>query len=125
MSGVRVRYTARFRNSPVEAVEGKGTANEPRPPTSRLARQLALAHHIEGLIEDGTLASHAEAAQRLGVSRTRMAQIMRLLTLSPTVQGAILCGEVNTSERALRPATSEVMWSKQTYYISTRKRGIE
>jgi len=125
VSGVRVKYPAPFRNSRSERANGKGTANEPRPPTSRLARLLALAYHIDRLIDNGTLASHAEAAQRLGVSRTRMAQVMKLLTLSPDIQEKILHGDINTSERALRPATSEVMWSNQTYYITTRERGIE
>jgi len=123
MSGVRVKYTAPLRNSRSEGANGKGTANEPRPSTSRLARLLALAHYIERLIEDGTLASHAETAKRLGVSRTRMAQVMKLLALSPEIQEAILGGEVEVSERALRPATTEVIWNNQFSRIFTRKRG--
>jgi len=53
MSGVRVKYTARFRNARPDEVNGSTVDDQPRPLTSRLARQLALAHYIEQLIEDG------------------------------------------------------------------------
>jgi len=121
MSGVRVKYTARFRNARAEGVNSATADKEPRPPFSRLARLLALAHHIERLIEKRALKSHAEAAQRLGVSRTRMAQIMRLLTLSPVVQEAILSGKVEVSERAVRPVVETVLWREQEV-LSTGQR---
>jgi len=59
------------------------------------------------------LASHAEAARRLRVSRTRMAQIMKLLVLSPAIQKAILCGKLEVSERAIRPVLETVAWREQ------------
>jgi len=118
MSGVGVKHTARFRNSRAEGMNSTTADKEPRPPITRLARQLALAHHTEWLIDYGTFANHAEAAQQLGVSRTRMAQIMRLLVLSPAIQEAILCGDLEATERATRPATTEVIWSNQSPHIS-------
>ena len=42
---------------------------------------LALAHYVERLVEQGTVASYADAARQLGVSRARMSQILNLLTL--------------------------------------------
>jgi len=125
MSGVRVKYTARFRNARPDEVNGSTVDDQPRPLITRLARQLVLAHYVERLVEAGTLTSHAEAAQRLGVSRTRMAQIMRLLTLSPVIQEAILCGELEATERATRPATTEVIWSNQSSHIFSRERGAK
>ena len=121
MSGVGVKHTARFRNSRAEGMNSTTADKEPRPPITRLARQLALAHHTEWLIDYGTFANHAEAAQQLGVSRTRMAQIMRLLTLSPVVQEAILSGKVEVSERAVRPVVETVLWREQEV-LSTGQR---
>jgi hypothetical protein len=72
------------------------------PPASRLARQLALAHYIERLIEAGTLKDYAAAAKALGVSRARLTQVMDLLGLEPAVQERILLQAERTSEHALR-----------------------
>src|SRR6266850_591084 len=52
---------------------------EPRAPEARrndrTARMLALAHHVEALVEDGVLADYAAAARLLGVTRARMSQV--------------------------------------------------
>jgi len=50
-----------------------------KPPT-RFARMLALAYHVEDLIDRGVLTSYAEAAARRGVSRARIAQVCGCLT---------------------------------------------
>ena len=63
---------------------------------------LALAYHVEDLVERGVLASYAEAAVRLAVSRARLVQVVRLLDLAPRAQEAILLGETRVSERRLR-----------------------
>jgi hypothetical protein len=72
------------------------------PPVPRLARQLALAYHVERLVEAGRLACYAEAARLLGVSRARMTQVMDLLGLEPAEKQRILAGEATGSERARR-----------------------
>ena len=54
---------------------------------------LALAHYVERLVEVGTLASYADAARQLGVTRARMGQVLNLLNLSPQVQEALLLGQ--------------------------------
>ena len=113
MNGARIKYTARFRNLPAVETDDAPEDDNPCPPTSRLARLLALAHHIDTLIDEGALKSHAETAKRLGVSRSRMAQVMKLLTMSPKIQEAILCGQIETSERALRPVLETVAWPEQ------------
>jgi len=42
-----------------------------------------------------------------------MAQVMNLLSLAPTIQGAILTGKLAVSERPLRPVVRHVGWEKQ------------
>ncbi len=71
-------------------------------PVSRAARMLALAHYVERLVEEGTVASYAEAARQLGVSRARMSQILNLLNLPPRVQEGFLLGDLHLSERRIR-----------------------
>jgi hypothetical protein len=56
----------------------------------RLARLLALAWHIEGLVQSGTLASYAAAARLGHVSRARLSQVMSLLNLAPDLQEQLL-----------------------------------
>ena len=56
----------------------------------RLARLLALAWHIEGLVQSGTLASYAAAARLGHVSRARLSQVMSLLNLAPDLQEQVL-----------------------------------
>ena len=68
-------------------------ASKRPPPATRLARQLALAHKIERLVEAGTLKDYAEAAALLGISRARMSQVMDLLGLAPAEKERILLGE--------------------------------
>ena len=74
----------------------------PKPPVSRIARQLALAYHVESLVESGALRDYAAAATRLRISRARMTQVMNLLGLAPAVQERILMGALAVPERRLR-----------------------
>ena len=56
----------------------------------RIARLLALAWHVEGLIRSGRLSSYAVAARLGHVSRARMSQIISLLNLAPDLQEHLL-----------------------------------
>ncbi len=51
---------------------------------------MVLAHRIETAFQAGKIASHADAAHALGVPWDRVAQIMSLMFLSPSIQEAIL-----------------------------------
>ena len=73
---------------------------------------LALAHHVERLVESGAIRNHATAARALGVSRARIAQVMSMLHLSPAIQAAVLAGRVR-SERVARDAARGVRWETQ------------
>ena len=82
-------------------------------PVSRIARMLALAHHVERLAEAGDLTGYSEAAQALGLTRARLTQVMKLLLLSPGIQERLLLNELVTSERALRCMKGEPSWVRQ------------
>lgn len=56
----------------------------------RVARLLALAHKIDGMIRSGELKDWAEAARLIGVTRARMTQIGNLMLLAPEFQEIVL-----------------------------------
>ena len=98
----------------------------PRGPTQadtgrvpRVARTLALAHRIDGMIRAGELRDLADAARAIGVTRARMTQIASLLLLAPEIQEAILDlppvtnGHDPVSERLLRRIVAEPDWNRQ------------
>ena len=64
MSGATVRSSFPMRRR-VEVAEKRAAVGEAKAP-SRLARMLALAHHVERLIDTGELTGYAEAARVLG-----------------------------------------------------------
>ncbi len=80
---------------------------------SRAARMLALAHHVERLVEAGELSGYAEAARALGVTRARMTQVMKLVLLAPEVQRRVVTGEMPATERALRGLVQAPEWCRQ------------
>ena len=65
---VKVRFrTCRGGDEPAPVPKAVGQTS--------IARRIALAHHIEGLIERGELRDYAEAAKRLDLTRARLTQI--------------------------------------------------
>lgn len=56
----------------------------------RVARLLALAHHLDGLIRRGEVRDQADIARLTSLTRARVTQIMNLLHLSPEIQEEIL-----------------------------------
>ncbi len=78
----RSSYTVDFNaKSPRRATQ----ADTGRVP--RVARTLALAHRIDGMIRAGELRDLADAARAIGVTRSRVTQIMNLLLLVPGDSG--------------------------------------
>ncbi len=90
-----MRLKAKFEGngSPATATK-KATENQTHTAPSAAARNLALAHHIERLIDRGLIADYTQAARMLGVSQPRMTHLMGLLLLAPAIQEAILLGEM-------------------------------
>lgn len=112
MSGIRVRGRLRPARTAPEHQEAPPVAprEAPRQAVSRAARQLALAHYIERLIEAGDLAGYAEAARTLGVTRARITQLANLLLLPPETQECIVAGSPAASERVFRAVINEPAW---------------
>ena len=71
--------------SPVEAAP-----KVPQGRVPRIARLMALALRFEQLFCGGEIRNYAELARLGHVSRARVSQIMRLLSLAPTIQEALL-----------------------------------
>jgi len=78
---------------------------------------LALAHHVEALVEDGVLADYAAAARLLGVTRARMSQVLNMLYLSPVIQERLLLGTLDVPKRRLRLALHLAHWEDQSAAI--------
>ena len=81
----------------------------------RVARLLALAIRLEGLVREGKVRDYAEIARRGRVTRARLSQIMKLLDLAPDIQERLLFlpEARGLNERSLRRVVREVDWSEQ------------
>ncbi len=110
----RSTYTVDFGGKSAQRPTHRDTGRVPR-----VARQLALAHRIDGMIRNGDLRDLADAARALGLSRARVTQLSALLLLAPEIQEAILDlppvtnGRDPVSERALRRIVAEPDWERQ------------
>jgi hypothetical protein len=84
-------------------------------PIPRIARLMALAIRIDGLIREQTLSDYAAVARRGRVTRARMTQIMKLLHLAPDLQEQILFLPPSSgfTERHLRPIVRQIDWHEQ------------
>lgn len=64
-----------------------------REQVDRIARRLALAHLVDRMIDAGEIGSYAEAARRIGVSKSRLSQVMEALGMTREEQEAVLLGD--------------------------------
>lgn len=74
---------------------------------------LALAHHVDRLIDAGELTGYAAAGRLLGLTRARMTQIENLTLLAPGIQVQLLAGATDISERRLRRVVQKADWQSQ------------
>src|SRR5713101_3928432 len=91
---------------------------KPSARVPRVARLLALAHRIDGMIRLGELRDWAEAARLIGVTRARMTQIANLLLLAPGIQDALLSLPISKdrgaiTEHDLREIVMQAEWRRQ------------
>jgi hypothetical protein len=108
--------------------QGRGTRKvmkEGEPPAPvvsavpRISRLMALATHMQELVDRGEVADYAELARLAHVSRTRISQIMNLTLLAPDIQETILFlprtdgRRAPIGERQLRPVYAVPDWRKQ------------
>ena len=86
-----------------------------RPP--RLARLLALAHKLDGVVRSGKVKDYAELARLAHISPARIGQIVILGLLAPTIQEHILFLPAEHAgligERELRAIAREPRWDLQ------------
>ena len=94
-----------------------------------VARLLAMAHRLDGLIADGTVANYSELAQYASVSRARISQIMNLLNLAPAIQEKLLflpsSEALSITERTLQRLASISDWERQVQLFDAPSRSTE
>jgi hypothetical protein len=83
-----VRFEPRRRGRKELAVGPQPAAAPGRVP--RVARLLALAHHLEQLLRAGVARDYAELGRLGHVTRARVSQVMSLLYLAPDLQEQVL-----------------------------------
>jgi hypothetical protein len=113
-----VRFEPRRRGRKELTVGPEPTAPPPgRVP--RVARLLALAHRLEGLLHAGVARDYAELGRLGHVTRARVSQIMSLLYLAPDLQEQVLFlaptrrGRDPVILRDLLPIAAEPDWKRQ------------
>jgi hypothetical protein len=80
---------------------------------------MALAIHLEKLVDTGEVTDYSTLADVGHVSRARITQIVNLTLLAPDIQEAILFlpaikqGPDRITERDLRPLAAEPDWGRQ------------
>lgn len=98
------------------------TTDATSPPSGRVprvARLMALAIRLDGLIQSGEVASQRELAAVARVTPARLTQILNLLHLTPQIQEHLLLmppitrGKDPITERELRHITAVSCWKMQ------------
>lgn len=118
-----MKLTAKFESNGGPAAATTVSEKQTPGAPSSAARNLALAHHIERLIERGLIADYTQAARMLGVSQPRLTHLMGLLLLAPAIQEAILLGEVMPKDKQLRQMARVAEWDvQQSFLRSTNAR---
>lgn len=117
-----MRLTAKFERNgngnPERTATMKTTSEDQTlPAPSAAARNLALAHHLQRLIDRGVIADYTQAARMLGVSQPRMTHLMGLLLLAPVIQEAILLGTLAPGDKELRELSRVASWDAQAAQI--------
>jgi len=115
---VHVERAARGRK---QLQRGPEPAERQLPPgrVPRVARFMALAMRLDGLLRAGTLSNYAEVAALGRVTPARISQIMSLVNLAPDLQEAILFlprtqrGRDPVILRDLQPIAAILDWRKQ------------
>lgn len=104
-----MRISAKFENvrTPEKPTAMQDTSVSPA------ARNLALAHRLAELIDQGQVADYTAAARLLGVSQPRLTHLMGLMLLAPEIQAAILAGTIAPGDKQLRQLARVAEWPEQ------------
>ena len=99
--------------------EAASTPSRPVGRVPRVARLMALAIKLDGLIKSGEVASQRELAAVARVTPARLTQILNLLHLAPSIQEELLFlppvtrGRDAVTERHFRNIVARVSWREQ------------
>ena len=85
-----LRRRGRRADAVADSLQATPAVQQEAPRVPRIARQLALALHLDTLIRSGTVPSYAAMARLGHVSRARVCQILSLLQLAPDIQEQVL-----------------------------------
>lgn len=101
------------------SAEKESTSDIDAGRTPRISKMMALAIHLQELVDSGKVTDYAELARAGFVSRARVTQIMNLTLLAPDIQEAVLflpqipSGRDPLSERKLRQVAANPIWACQ------------
>lgn len=91
--------------------------DEPVGRPLRLARLVALSHHLEEMVRSGRVQDYHELARRAAVAPTRISQIVILGQLAPKIQEYVLNLSIEhagrITEPKLREIARELRWDRQ------------
>src|SRR5687768_2171957 len=111
--------TSRRGRKRLTAGEAPMAPAEPDGRVPHVARLMALAIRMQGLLQTGGVSDSAELGRLGHVTRARVTQIMNLTMLAPDLQGQVLflpCvhrGRSPVTEHDLRPIAAEPDWGRQ------------
>jgi hypothetical protein len=124
---MKIEFNIPCRRKPPPPVLGIDSAPEPPGRAPRIARLMALAHKLDGLVQAGTVRDYAELARLGHVSKTRVSQIMILLHLAPDIQEYVLFVSGDEAgclaELTLRKIAREPLWDHQRACLQRSIRG--
>src|SRR6202165_3559163 len=124
---MKIEFSIPCRQKLLPPTLGIELAPEPSGRAPRIARLLALAHKLDGLVQAGTVRDYAELARLGHVSKTRVSQIMILLHLAPAIQEYVLFLSADEAgfltEPILRTIAREPRWDHQSACLERLIRG--
>jgi len=98
-------------------------AAKPTRQPSRVARLLALAHHLQRAVDSGVVANRATIARAFGLTRARVTQVLDLLLLSPDIQELVLASEAINSVEAIRERDLRAICRSGTWETQRKRFG--
>ena len=114
---MKIEYNIPCRRKLPPPTLGIEPASEPQGRAPRIARLLALAHKLDGLVRSGVVRDYAELARLGHVSAARVSQVMILLQLAPAIQEYVLFLSADhaglLTEPNLRKIAREPRWDHQ------------
>ena len=103
--------------------DGEGPSRKKAKPSRCYRNPLILAHEWQKALEDGDSSSPAALARKLGFSRARVTQVLRLLALTPEVQQQLMTlgdplASPRITERQLQPVVA-LSPEEQKWWVTT------